>query len=411
MGFTSTDDFVSEVSTNGQFWRADWMKGTTGIGTVVAGRWYDLTYFDGVPPIFVHGNYIKNAHFYAGAANWTLSSGWSWTQATHLLTKSNSGSIETVTQNTSCVQGTTYQVTYTIGSYAGSGNVTISLGGTNGTNRTANGTYTENITCGATANAPLVLTVASTVTALTFDVAIVKTPLAFTPYNSDTECSIYSGGAVGSTMTKHMVNIGAWGNASTTAPSVIMLVDMLGVYPDIATNSASLQTLTNTLTLPRYTDGKGVMAFYSLGAANGANAQNFQMIYTNQAATSSRGLGSTVANTASAIVGHISHSGVAAGNFGPFLPLAAGDTGIRSVQSAQFSAASASAGTVNLVLCRPICAVPITTGFVAAERDLMNQLPSLPRIQDGACLGIIVFAGAVIAAGNQFQGYCDFAWG
>ena len=412
MGFSSTDDFVSEVTTQGKFWRADWMKIFTG-GTVVAGRWYDLTYFGGTPTTYIHGNRIKNYDFLAGSMNWTLSSAnLVWTAATHLITKSGSN-LETISQNTDCVNGTTYQTIYTIGGYTGSGNIVLSLGGTNGTARTANGTYTENIACGATANAPLVITIPTTVTACTIDVIIVRQLLAFYAYtdsNSAAEAGFFHGGNVSSD-TKHLINMGVWGNAATTAPAVMMLVDLLGVYSQIATNSASVQSLTNTITLPRYTTGAGVRAFFSIDASNGANAQNFAMTYTNQSNTSGRSLGATVANTASAIQGHIGHSGAAAGNFGPFLPLNSPDSGTRSIQSCQFSAASASAGTVNLVLCKPLCSIPITTGFVAAERDLMNQLPSMPQIQDGAVLAVIVFAGAVLASGNQYQGYCDFAWG
>jgi hypothetical protein len=407
MGFSSIDDFLAE-QTSGKNWRADFMKIFTG-GTVVAGRWYDLTYFGGAPAQYIHGNYVRNADFLAGAMGWTASAGFAWTAATHLMTKSG-GNAETLTQNTSCVNGTAYSVVYTLGSYAGSGNVSVSLGGTAGTNRTSNGTYRETITCGATANAPLVITVAGTVSAATIDVVAITRDLAFTPYSDTIDCGLWHGGNV-STDTKHLVNVGAWTNAATGAPSVLMLVDMLGCYPRIATNSSSLQTLNNTLTLPRYTAGAGVRAFFSLEVSNGANAQNFAMTYTNSSSVGSRSLGATVANTASAIQSHISHSGVAAGNYGPFLPLMAPDAGVKSVESCQFSAASASAGLGALVLCRPLVTLPITTAFMAAERDLMNQLPSLPRLVDGACIGFLHFAGAVTASGVQFQGYLDAAWG
>jgi hypothetical protein len=108
----------------------------------------------------------------------------------------------------------------------------------------------------------------------------------------------------------------------------------------------------------------------------------------------------------------MNHSGVAAGNTGPSLPLGGGDKGLTSIQSCQFSAAAATAdGAVNLVLYRPLLTIPMTTGFTAAERDLMHQLPSMPRIKDGACLGFFIFSGAVIAAGNNIQGYLETSWG
>jgi hypothetical protein len=53
----------------------------------------------------------------------------------------------------------------------------------------------------------------------------------------------------------------------------------------------------------------------------------------------------------------------------------------------------------------------VTTAFIAAERDLLTQLPSLPRIYDGAVIGVIVQAGGVVASGNQWINYLETAWG
>lgn len=415
MGFSSLDDLINEATANGKSYRADWMKNYTG-GTVVAGRWYDLTSFGGNPAAYTHGNMVYNGNFDGGAGGWTLSSSnIVWTAATSLITKTGAGS-ETLSQNTECVNGVSYSVVYTIAGYTGSGNIVISLGGTNGSNRSGNGTFRETISCGATANAPLVVTIPGTVSSVTIDAIAVTRDLGFTPYTDSgvgREAGFWHGGNVSSD-TKHMSAIGAWTQTATGVPSVIQIVDMLGCYPRIVTNSASSQALNNTLTLPRYTDGKGVRAFYAINTANGTGAQNFSFGssgYTNSDNTSGRSIGATVANTASAIVSHMSHSGVAAGNFGPFLPLAGGDAGIKSIQSAQFSAASGSAGFIDLVLCKPLVSIPLTTAFVAAERNLLTQLFSLPRIVDGAVLGMLVQSGAVIASGTQFQGYSEFFWG
>ena len=146
-GFSSFDEVISEL-TAGKQWRNDFNKTYTG-GTVVAGRWHDLSYFGGTPPIYLHGNLVSNYDFLAGAANWTYSSGFSWTAATHLMTKSNSGSIETLTQAMDIVAGASYELIWTLGSYAGSGNVSLSIGGGTAVTRAANGTFTETITAGS----------------------------------------------------------------------------------------------------------------------------------------------------------------------------------------------------------------------------------------------------------------------
>lgn len=209
--------------------------------------------------------------------------------------------------------------------------------------------------------------------------------------------------------TKHVMNVSGLSSVATAVPSVLMLVDMQGYYPGINMNTLSAQTLTGSPTL-RYSGGAGVRAFLVSTVASGATAHNFSMSYTNQAGTSGRSLPVTVACTASAIVGHINHSGTASNNYGPFLPLASGDTGIQSVQSVTLSAASG-AGTAALVLAKPLLTIPLTVAAVASERDLLNQLPSLPRVYDGACLTWVYFAGAATVANTNFYMSVETAWG
>jgi hypothetical protein len=220
---------------------------------------------------------------------------------------------------------------------------------------------------------------------------------------------IYHGGNVTPDI-KSILNTGAVSAVATAVPATLMLVDMCLYYPSINMNLATAQTLVNTSTLTRYTDGAGLRAFLVTQTTTGATAHNISISYTNQTGTAGRALPVTVAGTASAITPHITHSGVAANNYGPFLPLQSGDTGIRSVQSLTLSAASGS-GTAALVLCRPITTIPITTAGVFAERDLVNQLPSLPVIQDGACLVWLYFAGSATAASTNIYGNIQTVWG
>ena len=212
-----------------------------------------------------------------------------------------------------------------------------------------------------------------------------------------------------STNIKNLVNAMALTAVATGVPGTLMLVDMQGYWPGISMNSAVAQTLSGTPTL-RYANGAGVRPFLSVTAAAGATAHNVTMSYTNQAGTSGRTPPVTVACTASAIVGHITHSGTAANNYGPFIPLASGDTGVQNVASVTVSAASG-AGVAALVLARPLMQLPITTAALAVERDLVNQFPSMPRIYDGACLTWLYFAGAATAASTNFYGSIEGVWG
>ena len=208
--------------------------------------------------------------------------------------------------------------------------------------------------------------------------------------------------------TKHVLNVSALTGVATGVPAQLMLVDLQGYWPGITNNSATAQTLTGTPTL-RYTNGAGCRLFFVQTAGNGATAQNISLSYSNTTPTSGRALPVTVAMTASSIVGHISHSGAASNNYGPFLPLASGDTGVSTVATVTFSAANA--GTGALCLARPLLTLPLTTASVAAERDLLNQLPSLPRVMDGACLTWLYFAGTTTAAATNFYGAVEVGWG
>ena len=220
---------------------------------------------------------------------------------------------------------------------------------------------------------------------------------------------IWHGGNV-SPDTKHLLNIGAFGSTATSAPSVLQLVDVLGYYPITTVTTTTAQTLNNTVTLPRYADGAGVRAYLVARGTMGAGTPNITINYTNQAGVSGKVNPVTVTAVTAAAAGHIVHSDPTANHYGCFLPLAAGDNGIRSIQTVTLSATMTS-GSLALVLCRPITALPIVSLGVASERNLLNQLPSLPRIYDGANLNFLMFTGAAYAAGGNIQGYLEAIWG
>lgn len=188
------------------------------------------------------------------------------------------------------------------------------------------------------------------------------------------------------------------------------------------TSGTGSGTHTINCLLPRYTNGQGVRAYivsagtgYSGGQLTGivgAVAHSFSLSYTDASNNSGNSLPVTVSATASANNGHITHAGVAANNYGPFLPLAAGDSGVRSVETFQLSAASGTANTFyHLVLCRPITQIPLAVVSQASERDLVNQLPSMPRVYDDANLSMIVYTGAAFAASGALIGSAEFGWG
>ena len=177
-------------------------------------------------------------------------------------------------------------------------------------------------------------------------------------------------------------------------------------------NIGDAGTGTHTITpgLPRYTDGAGVQVFQTPTTVCGAATPNMRITYTDSAGNAGNVTPTTlpVGKTAAA-VGIVPYSGTGTGKYGPFMPLAAGDAGVRSIEQHNLSSSYVS-GAMATVLCRPLLTLPMTTIGVAAERDLMNQLPSLPRVYDGACLAWLMYAGAATPVNSAFYGHLDFGW-
>ena len=182
-----------------------------------------------------------------------------------------------------------------------------------------------------------------------------------------------------------------------------------------AINITDAGTGTHTMSrlLPRYTDGAGVQAIFFNPAATalGAATPNLTLGYTNSAQTGSRAtpgvapVGKTAASNS--LVLYSGASG--AGKYNYEVPLQSGDAGIAQVDSIR-NATSYVSGTYTVALVREITRLPITTLGVAAERDLVNQLPSLPRIYDGAALYWMIGSSTTTPANATFSGHILTAW-
>lgn len=176
-------------------------------------------------------------------------------------------------------------------------------------------------------------------------------------------------------------------------------------------------TGTHTLTIQmRYPNGVGCQAAFVVGTQPTAGGPTLSASsYTNSTPTGGRAFtGSpTMGATADAYAGRIIHSGNAAGRYGPFLPLAGGDQGIASIQSFTFSGGTAYTGSGVLGLCimRPLLDLPVPVTGMWSERDLVNQLPSMPQILDGACLVWLLFGTGATTTASPITSALDFGWG
>jgi hypothetical protein len=144
----------------------------------------------------------------------------------------------------------------------------------------------------------------------------------------------------------------------------LILADRLWHNSGITITSTTSQTV-NSVAFPARdqdgsTDGKGVLLGVEVSTATGAGTPTITIDYTNSAGTGSK-TGTNIFNTA------------ATSPIGTFYPigLAAGDVGVRSVQSLTLSATWTS-GTIHLVAYRVIAVIQIGAGGISTAIDAVT---------------------------------------
>lgn len=373
MTIASQDDLLVALG-SGQTNITVFNKNYLPVGTGAAGIWYDMLKGAGNPQWDAVIGSGTNLTFQPVSDNTT----------TTAVTAATSGSISTTT-----FTDTTH----------GSGRFTVGMALT-GTGVAA-GTYITALGTGTGSN-----------NGGTYTVNISQTVTSQTITGTATANFMQHGGNV-STAVKHLLNASVYSASATSVPAIFQLVDIIGFVPISTVTTTGAQTILGSQTFPRYADGKGVMCYLAPVVVMGAGTPTVQLSYTNPASTSGRltpvAPSLPIINT-TAPVGQIAYSGTGVGKFGPFIPLQAGDNGILSVQTINFSATMTS-GVMCLVYCKPVgLPLPLTTLGVAAERDYFNQLPSLPIIPDGACLDWLMYAGAAIPVNTPYYGNIQTVW-
>lgn len=216
---------------------------------------------------------------------------------------------------------------------------------------------------------------------------------------------------------KNITVMTAASSATTTTNQrqELMLCDYLMYYPFVDTDSTDLQEMVQVETLPRYGSGY-VMAIAQ--AASSAIGQ-FTFSYTNQDGTSGR----TSPNIFTQIVaggGQSLMADISGGGFNPFLPLQAGDSGVKSIESVTFTVTGG--GLMALVIVKPLLNFLVasecrrtTTGNLesygaAASFDSVIHRAGAPEIKQGAILGLISKGHAGSLASSTLVGYLETLW-
>lgn len=172
----------------------------------------------------------------------------------------------------------------------------------------------------------------------------------------------------------------------------IIIADRLSHQGGLSGTVIGAQT-TNlpTAALTRNTSGVGVMIGLTIYTAVGTTATTVTVSYTNTADQAGRispavVFGSVGFNLANRMIQ---------------IPLAAGDTGVKSVQSVSLAASTATAGAFGVTLYRPIFMIGVESSSAVTTSTLLTggTFGLVPEIPDNACLFPIGINGGVNAMG------------
>lgn len=196
--------------------------------------------------------------------------------------------------------------------------------------------------------------------------------------------------------------------SGTGLPMPYILADYLLYYPFVDTGTNDEQILTNSVSLPRYTDGLGVQMMAVSVAANSSLQPTFTVSYTNSEGTAGRTSAPCVLNVAVANGNIITGETTGAVSAGCFIPLQSGDQGVRSVQSVTFTSGT-DVGLFALVLVKPIITSSILEQTAPSEVEALPMQNNLPRIYDDAFLNLIVQPTGSLS-GVAFHGEIETVW-
>lgn len=196
---------------------------------------------------------------------------------------------------------------------------------------------------------------------------------------------------------------------ATATPLQIYLCDYLMYYPFIDMSVTDEQFMINTATLPRSTTGKNVKVMaVEVAGQLGVGNPRFTITYTNQDGVSGR-VSALVACNTQVVNGTIITSATAtAFSASPFIPLASGDTGVRSIDSITFQ--TGDIGLICLVMVEVIENLQIRSIDAPAEYVPVVDESALPQIQDNAYLNLICCPQGTLASAPIF-GTITTIWG
>lgn len=216
-----------------------------------------------------------------------------------------------------------------------------------------------------------------------------------------------------------VMSASASATSTTNQNQELILLDYLLFYPFVDMDAAGEeQTMDNTVTLPRYTDGIGVQMMV-ISQSPTVGGGRFTITYTDsddvQQVTTSMFCGA--AQPAGCCVQAV----LGTGGLCPFVPLNVGVKGVKRVDSVNFSVANGGLCAVVLVKpietqwlreeCRRTTAGTLESFGDVAEKEALRLRGGITEIKDGAFLGILGRGSGGSLASSVLVGTIEVIWG
>jgi hypothetical protein len=221
-------------------------------------------------------------------------------------------------------------------------------------------------------------------------------PLVSVAMRQSTDGGFFHGASANGKVIKSFLSMS---NSATGLPMPMIFCDYLLYYPFIDEGTTDTQALTNSVTLPRYTDGKGVQVM-AVSVASRTGGQSFYFSYTNQDGVSGRTSQTVVQNTSTAIGTIVTSATATLNASGPFIGLQSGDSGVRSIESVTMLGPDV--GLFTLVLVKPLFTTQILEQTAPTEESFVVEKGSIPTLEDDAYLNLLAMPNGSLSGVSLF---------
>lgn len=169
----------------------------------------------------------------------------------------------------------------------------------------------------------------------------------------------------------------------------LILYDRLVQTSGLSGTSIVSQTVNSTAITRPDANGEGTELWIEIYTAIGGTERTLTVTYTNSAGTGSR-TGTVLAAGTTGTAGYMYP-----------VTLQSGDTGVKSVQSVQWSASTGTAGDFGITILRRIATLQTPSQTHDGYRNVFSM--GMPRIYDDACLAFMLSADSAVSATGHFN--------